>query len=95
VSLGTSAAAVEGNAELRLALNAGVPVIIWDRRVPLDAEAIQLIEGLAEDQPDLLRHRLAELRRAAAMSDGQPHHPGRHLALLWDDPERTVYEGHS
>jgi hypothetical protein len=95
VPLGTSATAAEGDAELRLALNAGVPVILWDRRVPLDAEAIRLIERLAEDEPDLLRQRLAELRRAAATSDDQPRHPGRHLALLWDDPERTVYEGHS
>ncbi|GFJ95087.1 VMAP-C domain-containing protein [Phytohabitans rumicis] len=93
VSLGTSPERSEGGAELRSALNAGVPVILWDRRVPLDSSTIRLIEKLAEDEPELLRDRLAELRRAAATAADQPHHPGRHLALLWDDPERTVYEG--
>jgi nucleoside phosphorylase len=83
-----------GRAELQLALRAGIPVIVWDRRTPLPKEAAAAIEDLAQGRPDELHGKLAALRSAAARTTGedQGHHPGRHMALLWDDPYRPIDE---
>lgn len=80
-----------GRAELELALRAGVPVILWDRRRPLREETMALIRELTSSPPDELPDRIKQLR---AVPDGsatnrQPH-PGQHLALLWDDPDRPI-----
>lgn len=83
-----------GHAELQSALNAGIPVILWDRRVPLEPDAAHLLARIAQGAPADLPHRVRALRTEAARLPPaeQQRHPGRHLALLWDDPGRNVYD---
>jgi nucleoside phosphorylase len=81
-----------GRMELELALRAGVPVVLWDRRAPLTAEARDTIEELFRGDPGELPQRVRRLRVEAVMSatDDWSEHLGRHLALLWDDPNRLI-----
>jgi nucleoside phosphorylase len=81
-----------GRAELELALRAGVPVILWDRRLPLRDETMAMIKELTRGHPDELPGKVRMLRASAARASttGQQPHPGRHLALLWDDPHRPI-----
>ncbi len=81
-----------GRDELRAALNAGIPVILWDRRAPAESVPADLIAGLLQGDPADLRDRVRALRREAAVASGTTH-TGRHLALLWDDPNRIVHDG--
>jgi nucleoside phosphorylase len=92
VALGSPPRSSAGREELEHALTAGVPVILWDRRVPLDGETVNRIEQLSRGSPREMTSRIHRLRRAGAIasSEEQKRHPGRHIALLWDDPERTV-----
>jgi nucleoside phosphorylase len=77
-----------GRDELDLALRAGVPVILWDRRSALGAESGALLRELIEGEPGDVHLRLRRLRQTAA--EARDDHPGRHVALLWDDPYRLV-----
>jgi nucleoside phosphorylase len=81
-----------GRIELELALRAGVPVVLWDRRAPRSDEATTEIRELVRGDPGELPERVRRLRveavRAGHDSNGQ--HLGRHLALLWDDPNRLI-----
>jgi nucleoside phosphorylase len=81
-----------GSDELRLALNAGIPVILWDRRAALQPDVVRMLERMVEGRPIDLPHHIRLLRSAAAVlpAADQQRHPGRHVALLWDDPDRTV-----
>lgn len=81
-----------GRDELRAALNAGIPVILWDRRAPAEPVPADVIAGLLQGDPADLPNRVRALRREAAVTSGTTH-TGRHLALLWDDPTRTVHDG--
>ncbi|MEU9338020.1 hypothetical protein AB0D49_33485 [Streptomyces sp. NPDC048290] len=83
---------------LAAALDAGVPVVLWDRagEEPFGGPppgtfrhtARQLMHGGAFEQlPERLRSLRAEALESA---DGDW---GRRLALLWDDPTRTVGAG--
>ncbi len=92
VVLGRSPEQRPGGEELRSALNAGIPVILWDRRPALEPEIVRLMQSLVDGDPAELPHRVSALRSAAAVLPPaeQHRHPGRHLALLWDDPDRTV-----
>jgi nucleoside phosphorylase len=81
-----------GRAELRAALNAGIPVILWDRRAPAEPVPADVIAGLLQGDPADLPNRVRALRREAAVAS-EAAHTGRHLALLWDDPTRTVHDG--
>jgi nucleoside phosphorylase len=83
-----------GRDELRSALNAGIPVILWDRRAALQPDVARLMENLAQGDPTELPHHIRVLRSAAAVLPPaeQERHPGRHLALLWDDPGRIIEE---
>lgn len=81
-----------GRDELRSALNAGVPVILWDRRAPAEPVPADMIAALLRGDPAELPDRVRALRKEAAVSAGFTH-AGRHLALLWDDPNRTVHDG--
>jgi vWA-MoxR associated protein C-terminal domain/vWA-MoxR associated protein middle region 0/Effector-associated domain 2 len=75
-----------------MALTAGVPVILWDRRKDPTDEFLRVTNSLISDPPMNLASRVQELRRQAA-SNGDAvvdMHPGRHIALLWDDPTRLV-----
>jgi len=84
-----------GREELQSALNAGVPVILWDRRTPVEPDTARLIGRVARGDPTQLPHRIRALRTeaATALPDEQRRHLGWHLALLWDDPNRTVDDG--
>lgn len=95
VVLSTSPQHEAGREELLSALNAGIPVILWDRRVPLEPEATRLLEHITQGAPADLPYRIRALRAEAAQLPAaeQDQHPGRHLALLWDDPDRKVYDG--
>jgi hypothetical protein len=81
--------------ELELALRAGVPVVLWDRRAPLTSETRTLIEELFRGDPGELPERVRRLRVEAVISASgdRSEHLGRHLALLWDDPNRLIEEG--
>lgn len=81
-----------GRDELRSALNAGIPVVLWDRRAPAEPVPAEVIAGLLRGDPAELPNRVRALRKEAAVSSGTAH-TGRHLALLWDDPNRTVHDG--
>jgi nucleoside phosphorylase len=81
-----------GRAELESALSAGVPVILWDRRVPQPDELPSVVGDLTRAGPEQLPESLRSLRANAAKASlvERQAHPGLHLALLWDDPDRLV-----
>jgi nucleoside phosphorylase len=83
-----------GLRELFAALEAGVPVILWDQRTvqASDGTTDQLRRLAAE--PASLPIRTRALRVAAAQrAEEEPDHYGRSVALLWDDPNRVVGAG--
>jgi vWA-MoxR associated protein C-terminal domain len=74
---------------LKMAVRAGVPVILWDRREQGAKDFREVVGGIVSGFPMSVSDRVAELRASAAR-DGGAGHLGRHLAVLWDDPERLV-----
>ncbi|MGB5018299.1 MAG: hypothetical protein WBO66_01065 [Candidatus Moraniibacteriota bacterium] len=67
---------------LRLAVNAGLPIVLWSRK--RNAEVADIFRHLICTQrlPDLPQHvHNARLRSKEEM-------PGRHMSLLWDDYDR-------
>ncbi|HEU5332402.1 MAG TPA: hypothetical protein VFU73_06560 [Actinocrinis sp.] len=92
VVLSSSPAEAVGRQELDLALRAGVPVVMWDRRGQPDETMAGAVRRLAEGDPARLRTALRELRAQAAAAGPRDadRHPGRHLAVVWDDPDRLV-----
>ncbi|MEW2519087.1 effector-associated domain 2-containing protein [Actinacidiphila alni] len=82
---------------LATALDAGVPVVLWDRRTgPADHPPRGrfhwtmhdlMYGGRSEHLPERVRSLRAEALRSAEMDWG------RHIALLWDDPTRTIGGG--
>ncbi|MEU2544533.1 hypothetical protein ABZ618_03675 [Streptomyces roseolus] len=80
------------HASLVEALYAGVPMAVWDRRPAAPADfrkrAKRLLKGKAIELPQ----RVHQLRKdAATAAAGQRDvHVGRHLAVLFDDPNRLV-----
>ncbi|GGZ86478.1 hypothetical protein GCM10010329_02900 [Streptomyces spiroverticillatus] len=76
--------------ELSEALRVGVPVVLWDRRGERDpAFRTALNQLLTEYDPRRLPELVRGLRTAVASSDAEEYFSvGRHVALLWDDPER-------
>jgi nucleoside phosphorylase len=95
VVLGSSPHEQAGSHELESALNAGIPVILWDRRAgSLTSDMAQLLIEATEGPPTDLPQRIRTLRvEAALLSESERReHPGRHVALLWDDPDRNVYQ---
>ncbi|WP_030757687.1 hypothetical protein [Streptomyces griseus] len=82
----------ERRAFLETALRVGVPLAVWDRRpVPspdFRRRARKLLKGKAIELPQRAKGLRSEAATAAA---GQRDvHPGRHLAVLFDDPDRLV-----
>ncbi|MCL7427653.1 hypothetical protein [Streptomyces sp. YS415] len=79
-----------GCLEFRTALRTGYPVVVWHRTSESTTEFRQVLSelfagGFADLLPRITRFR----RQAAALGSGAPeHHIGRHLAVLWDDPDR-------
>ncbi|MCO8271726.1 hypothetical protein M1L60_14105 [Actinoplanes sp. TRM 88003] len=95
VVLGASPEEEAGGQELQSALRAGIPVILWDHRPgALASEMAQLLGRVTAVPPGELIDRVHALRHNAGLlaSAAQHRHPGRHLAVLWDDPDRNVYD---
>lgn len=81
-----------GREELGMALRAGVPVILWDRREDQPPDAADTMRELIGQDPHLLPVRTKRLRVDAATAPvtGGGGHPGWTVVLLWDDPGRVV-----
>lgn len=79
-----------GRQELYAALAAGVPVILWDQRLPRPEDGTRGIERLVAEPAYLPGETKALRVRAARLAAEQPNHVGRAVALLWDDPNRLV-----
>ncbi|MFE5911528.1 hypothetical protein ACFQ6B_20940 [Streptomyces wedmorensis] len=79
-------------ASLETALRAGVPVAVWDRRPGASGDfrrrARKLMKGKATELPQRIQRLRNEAATAAAAQ--RDHHVGRHLAVLFDDPNRIV-----
>ncbi|MFI6876836.1 hypothetical protein ACIBL6_25710 [Streptomyces sp. NPDC050400] len=71
------------------ALGEGIGLAAWDRRenTPGSVEVLQLILGSA---PTQLPAKVHQLRTQAETDDVGPLLVGRHIAFLWDDPNRLV-----
>ncbi|MEU9124178.1 caspase family protein [Streptomyces sp. NPDC048506] len=65
----------------------GVPVLVWHSDAELAAAKVELESLLGRERLPSLPHHLRKLRSA---SDADDRHPGRNLALLWDDPCRPL-----
>ncbi|GAA2668985.1 hypothetical protein GCM10010437_004680 [Actinoplanes palleronii] len=78
-----------GTGELRAALRAGVPIILWDQREPRPADGTQGLERLVAEPTGLLPENTRRIRIEAA---SDPAHFGRSVALLWDDADRPITE---
>jgi hypothetical protein len=81
-----------GRRELFAAFGAGVPVILWDRRQSRPTDSTEGIESLVAEPgmlPGNMQRVCVEAYRAGA---DEPGHPGRWVALLWDDPHRVLPE---
>lgn len=82
-----------GLREFFAALEAGVPVILWDQRSSHpgdDTGEMRRVTAEPAGLPDRIRTLRVE---AVQMADQQPDHYGRSVALLWDDPNRVVGTG--
>jgi hypothetical protein len=81
-----------GRTQLKMALRAGVPLVIWDRRERRGDNFRESVDRLLAGPPMTLADRVQEFRIQAATSDTvlREAHLGRHLAVLWDDPDRLV-----
>ncbi|MEU3604750.1 hypothetical protein AB0E83_04730 [Streptomyces sp. NPDC035033] len=81
-----------GRSPLETALRAGVPLAVWDRREPPPPEfrrrAKKLLKGKAIELPQ--RAKLLRGEAATAAAGQRDDHVGRHLAVLFDDPNRLV-----
>jgi hypothetical protein len=80
----------QGHREVRAALHSGLPVVIWHRKESSTQEFRHALESLLAGGLQQFPERLVELRRQAAACnpEGQEQHLGRHLTVLWDDPDR-------
>ncbi len=90
------AAAGTGTRELEIAMRCGLPVVIWSRQESQpgafteELEAFVGTSGIADLPERVRRLRLDALLAEPGEREG---HLGRHLALLWDDPDRQPGHG--
>jgi NTP-dependent ternary conflict system VMAP-like protein/effector-associated domain 2 (EAD2)-containing protein len=80
-----------GLREVMTALRAGVPVIFWHRTEPTSDALWEDVHDMTADGQisRLPRHvRAARLAALRVDPDRRSGHRGRHLAVLWDDPDR-------
>ncbi|SCG40312.1 effector-associated domain 2-containing protein [Micromonospora humi] len=80
-----------GFKEVMTALRAGLPVIVWHRTRPSDTEFWEEIRDMTADGriARLPVHARRARLDALALEPHADRHNGRHLVVLWDDPERT------
>jgi hypothetical protein len=81
----------DGRLEIAIALNTGVPVVIWHRE-DCTGKAFQTAvdDLLADGGLGKLLENVKKLRGQALYSDDCDAHPGSHLSVLLDDPDRPV-----
>jgi hypothetical protein len=79
-------------ARFAMALRAGIPVMIWDRRERRGDSFETVVNLLIAGNPMTLATRVRDLRSKAAICDGVSgnEHIGRHIAVMFDDPNRLV-----
>jgi len=83
-----------GRRELEAALRSGLPVVIWHRAGRSTQEFLDVVDRLLADGWQRFPAKVAAYRRRAAIqdADGQDGPDasqfGRHLTVLWDDPDR-------
>ncbi|MGP4084776.1 VMAP-C domain-containing protein, partial [Streptomyces sp. KR55] len=80
-----------GRRELQAALRSGLPVVIWHRAGRSTKQFRDVLDGLLADGLPRFPARMAAYRRRAAIDsadDRSAAHIGRHLTVLWDDPDR-------
>ncbi|MFD7403296.1 hypothetical protein ACFV7R_11610 [Streptomyces sp. NPDC059866] len=80
-----------GRRELQAALRSGLPVVIWHRAGRSTKQFRDVLDGLLADGLPRFPARMAAYRRRAAIDsadDKSAAHIGRHLTVLWDDPDR-------
>ncbi|GHJ37781.1 hypothetical protein Sm713_33900 [Streptomyces sp. TS71-3] len=79
-------------ASLEAALRAGVPLAVWDRRPAAPGEFHRRVKKLMKGKAIELPQRVQQLRNEAATAAAtqRDSHAGRHLAVLFDDPNRIV-----
>ncbi len=78
-----------GRDEIAVGLRAGVPIMVWHREDCGSEDFVSIVQELLHgDGPDTLLERARRVRATAHAADSG--HVGHHLALLWDDPNRTV-----
>ncbi|MFG1716039.1 hypothetical protein [Micromonospora sp. NPDC049203] len=80
-----------GFKEVMTALRAGLPVIVWHRTRPSDTEFWEEIRDMTADGriARLPVHARRARLDALALEPHTDRHNGRHLVVLWDDPDRT------
>lgn len=80
----------DGRRELQAALRSGLPVVIWHGAGNSTAEFRAALSTLLDEGLQRFPARVAAFRRQAAIDadDGDATHLGRHLMVLWDDPDR-------
>ncbi len=84
-----------GTRELKIAIRCGLPVVIWSRQELSPGAFTDALEAFvgtsgAADLPERVRR----LRLDAMLVEAEhERHLGRHLALLWDDPDRQPERG--
>jgi hypothetical protein len=80
-----------GVREVMTALRAGLPVIMWHRTQPTSDSFSEEVYDMTDDgQISRLPIHVRKARLAALRvdPDRRSDHLGRHLAVLWDDPDR-------
>jgi nucleoside phosphorylase len=83
-----------GLRELFAALEAGVPVILWDQRAArMPAGGADELRRLTAQPAALPAHTRALRVAAAERPEEEPDHYGRSVALLWDNPNRVLGGG--
>lgn len=79
-----------GDAELRAALRAGVPIMLWDQRATRPEDGTAGLRRLSAEParlPESTRMARIDAERATV---GESPHFGRTVALLWDDADRRI-----
>ena len=78
--------------ELMIAIKAGVPVILWDRRAPRPAIGEETLLSLVQGDLVGIPARIRGLRAKAAEvpESRRPQQPGAFVVLLWDNPHRVI-----
>jgi NTP-dependent ternary conflict system VMAP-like protein/effector-associated domain 2 (EAD2)-containing protein len=81
----------DGEHEIGAALRSGLPIIIWHRDAERTREFHEAVRALLADGLAQFPVQVASYRRQAAEQEAaqQPTHLGRHIAVLWDDPDRN------